>query len=347
MSSECKDGALLTSDLDYELPEDLVARYPVSERDDSRLLVIHRATQQWEHGRFRDLPDWLHAGDCLVLNRTRVRPARTFGKRASGGRVELLWLRREGPVWSALARPAGRLKPGERIELEGGLAISVVERAHDGLVKCTVPDGVDLEAWLDGHGHMPIPPYLGRDDEPSDRERYQTVFARESGAVAAPTAGLHFTPRVFETLSARGVGTRELLLHVGPGTFRPVTSERVTDHKLDPEWYHIPESSWRALQETREGGGRVVAVGTTVVRSLECAARTVPPLLSGWSDLLISPPFDFGQVDALVTNFHLPRSSLLALVAAFAGLDLVREAYRAAVRERYRFYSYGDAMLIL
>ena len=341
------DSTLLAADLDYDLPDDLVARYPEKERDESRLLVVHRATQRWEHRRFRELPEHLGSGDCLLLNRTRVRAARTFGNRASGGRVELLWLRREDDVWAALARPAGRLKVGESIALEGGISVTIVQHGDEGLVRCTVPGGLEMETWLEQHGHMPIPPYLGRSDDASDRIRYQTVFARELGAVAAPTAGLHFTPQVFEHLSARGAKTAELLLHVGPGTFRPLTAERVSDHRLDPEWYQIPDSTWRALEHTRAEKKRVVAVGTTVVRALESAALESPPRLEGWSELLISPPFEFGQVDALVTNFHLPRSSLLALVAAFTGLDLMREVYRAAVAERYRFYSYGDAMLIL
>jgi S-adenosylmethionine:tRNA ribosyltransferase-isomerase len=239
------------------------------------------------------------------------------------------------------------LKPGEELALEGGLQVTVAERARDGVIRLSVPDGVDMEDWLERHGHVPLPPYLGREDEPTDRERYQTVFARERGAVAAPTAGLHFMPRTFTELSARGVQVAEVVLHVGPGTFRPLVTDRVGDHHLDPEWFEIPPDSWQATLLARSRHGRVVAVGTTVVRALESAALQTPPVLTGWSDLLIAPPYAFRQVDCLLTNFHLPRSSLLALVAAFAGLELTLDAYRVAREARYRFYSYGDAMLIV
>lgn len=348
MRTAAPHAALLTAELDYELPPELVARHPAAHRDDSRLLVLDRSTGSWQHRSFREISTFLIAGDCLVRNRTRVRPARTFGKRPGGGRVELVWLEQEGPTsWKALARPAARLKPGEAIVLEGGLTVTVHQRAVAGIVELEIPHDVDVEAWLELHGHMPIPPYLGRADEPEDRERYQTVFARETGAVAAPTAGLHFTQHTFDELARRGVNVADLLLHVGPGTFRPLSTDRVEDHRLDPEWYRIPASTWEMLQTTRAKGKRVVGVGTTVVRALESAGRTSPPALEGYSDLLISAPYEFGQVDALLTNFHLPRSSLLALVAAFAGLELVLSAYREAVREKYRFYSYGDAMLIV
>jgi len=340
-------GTLVTDALAYHLPPELVARYPAGERDQSRLLVLDRQRGTWQHQAFGDLPNWLGPGDALVVNRTRVRQARTFGRRSSGGRIELLWLHPEGSGWKAMAKPAGRLRRGERLALDAGLCVTVTKPADHGLLQVEVPEDVNMEEWLELHGHVPLPPYLGREDEPLDRERYQTVFAREAGAVAAPTAGLHFTPRTFEALRARGVTTAELLLHVGPGTFRPIMTDRLSDHRVDPEWYRIPEPTWSLASTARSHGHRVVAVGTTVARALESAALPEAPALEGWTDLFISPPFAFRKVNTLLTNFHLPRSSLLALVAAFAGLDLVLAAYRAAVEEKYRFYSYGDAMLIL
>jgi S-adenosylmethionine:tRNA ribosyltransferase-isomerase len=341
------DSTLVTDALEYHLPPELVARYPVAERGQSRLLVLDRQRGTWQHQAFGDLPNWLGPGDALVVNRTRVRRARTPGRRSSGGRIELLWLHPEGTGWKAMAKPAGRLRRGECLHLDAGLRVTVTKPADHGLLQVEVPEDVNMEEWLELHGHVPLPPYLGREDEPLDRERYQTVFAREAGAVAAPTAGLHFTPHTFETLRAHGVTTAELLLHVGPGTFRPIMTDRLCDHRIDPEWYRIPEPTWSLVSTARSHGHRVVAVGTTVARALESAALPEAPALEGWTDLLIAPPFAFRKVDALLTNFHLPRSSLLALVAAFAGLDLVLAAYRAAVEEKYRFYSYGDAMLIL
>jgi S-adenosylmethionine:tRNA ribosyltransferase-isomerase len=235
------------------------------------------------------------------------------------------------------------------LTLESGLEVTVVRKEPDGMLQMAVPPEVDMEGWLDRYGQVPLPPYLGREAEPADRERYQTVFAREAGAVAAPTAGLHFTQRTFEALRLRGVTVAELVLHVGPGTFRPIKTHLVREHRLDPERYFIPEETWSLVDPNRNSSGRTLAVGTTVVRALESAAMgpvaTSAP--EGWSDLLIAPPFEFRVVDALLTNFHLPSSSLLALVAAFAGLELTLASYRAAVEARYRFYSYGDAMLIL
>jgi S-adenosylmethionine:tRNA ribosyltransferase-isomerase len=340
-------GGLPVDSLRYILPPELIAPYPAKPRDQSRLMVIDRSAGTWHHETFASLADWLGPGDCLVLNRTRVRKARTPARRATGGRVEILWLSAAGSIWRALARPAGRLRPGEVLVLEHGLEVTVTALVGDGLVLLKVPDNCDFEAHLDQRGHVPLPPYVKRPDEPEDRENYQTVFARELGAAAAPTAGLHFTARTFESLRQRRIDVAEIVLHVGPGTFRPIQSRYVHEHRLDPEWYDIPESSWIAVQDCRQRRSRVVAVGTTVVRALETAAATSNPALTGWSSLLIAPPFSFCVADALLTNFHLPGSTLLALVAAFAGLDLTLEAYQAAVQERYRFYSYGDAMLIL
>lgn len=343
------DPTLQSGALGYELPDELIARYPATERDGSRLLVVDRKDGTWSHAHFHELPHWLMAGDAVVLNRTRVRSARTWGHRTTGGRVELLWLHQNGSTWKTLARPATKLRSGEILNLASGLEATVVSKEPDGMVQMSVPTDVDMEAWLERHGQVPLPPYLGRDAEPADRERYQTVFAREAGAVAAPTAGLHFTPRTFEALRLRGVTIAELVLHVGPGTFRPIKTHLVHEHRLDPEHYFIPEETWSLVDPNRNSRGRTLAVGTTVVRALESAAMGPASgnALTGWSDLLIAPPFDFRVVDALLTNFHLPSSSLLALVAAFAGLELTLACYRAAVEARYRFYSYGDAMLIL
>ena len=340
---------LLTSALEYHLPGELIARYPAAERDASRLLVVEKDKGTWHHLRFRELADWLRPGDTVVLNRTRVRQARTFGQRSTGARIELLWLHQDHDTWRALARPAARLRPGETLTLEHGLQVVLLAKEADGVVQLRVPDGVDMEAHLAAHGHVPLPPYLNRGDEPLDRERYQTVFAREPGAVAAPTAGLHFTSGTLSVLRERGVAVAELLLHVGPGTFRPVQTHTVQEHRIDPEWYFVPGDTWSLMEAGRASGGRIVAVGTTVVRALETAAalRDAAADRQGWSTLLIAPPYRFRCVDALLTNFHLPSSSLLALVAAFAGLELTLAAYRAAVEERYRFYSYGDAMLIV
>jgi len=318
---------LLTSALEYHLPGELIARYPAEERDASRLLVVEKGLGTWHHLHFRDLADWLHAGDTVVLNCTRVRQARTFGRRSTGAQVELLWLHKDGDTWRALARPAARLKPGETLTLEHGLQVVLLAKETDGVVQLRVPDGVDMEAHLAAHGHVPLPPYLNREAEPLDLDRYQTVFAREPGAVAAPTAGLHFTDRTLAALRERGV----------------------QEHRIDPEWYLIPGDTWGRVTAARAHGGRILAVGTTVVRALETAAALgeAATLRQGWSTLLIAPPYRFHCVDALLTNFHLPSSSLLALVAAFAGLELTLAAYRAAVEARYRFYSYGDAMLIV
>ena len=341
---------LRTDELDYDLPEVLIAQEPVTPRDSSRLLVLHRQRNQIEHRRFHDLGEYLAAGDCLVLNNTRVIKARLFGRRETGGLVELLLVRAVGPlIWETLCRPAARLSVGTRILLAGGALAVVTETGDEG--RRTVRfDGVDsLAAHLAKHGHVPLPPYITRRDRPQDGTQYQTVYARTPGAVAAPTAGLHFTHELLEQLSSMGVRCAEVTLHVGPGTFRPISAATVREHRLDPEWVSVSSTNAEQIQRARECGARVMAVGTTSVRVLETLARRSAPAsdYEGWADLFIAPPFDFRAVDAMITNFHLPRSSLLALVGAFAGLPEILAAYREAVKERYRFYSYGDAMLIL
>jgi len=343
---------LPTSALDYELPPDRIAQYPTPRRDESRLLVLDRQTGDIAHVRFGDLASFLRRGDALIVNTTRVRRARLLGVRRTGGRVEALLLRPdENGSWQCLLRPAGRLQRGEVVSFEQGLEGRIEHIGDGGMGRIHFANVQDMDPVLDRVGHTPLPPYIDRADTPDDVCRYQTVYARELGAVAAPTAGLHFTEDLLRTLDEGGVQRGDVLLHVGPGTFRPVTTARIEQHRLDAEWYRVPASTRALLHTTRSQAGRVVAVGTTTVRTLETLARQPahdgPDDIQGWSDLLISPPFDFKSTDVLLTNFHLPRSSLLALVAAFAGLDTVLDAYRTAVRLGYRFYSYGDAMLIL
>lgn len=333
--------------LDYQLPPDRIAQYPVEPRDASRLLVLDRATRRWEDRKFVDLSDLLRPGDCLVVNDSRVIPARLRGRLPNGDPVELLFLRDlTGSRWEALARPAKRCRVGATLEV-GGLSARVVEAKPDGRRLIELHAG-SVEALLDRHGLPPLPPYIRRPAEPLDRERYQTVYARRDGSVAAPTAGLHFTEELLERLRARGVDALRLTLHVGPGTFRPIRGARVEEHRMEAEWVEIPEATASAVNRARAEGRRVIAVGTTTTRALEGAAtdddRVRPG--SGATDLFISPGYRFRAVDALLTNFHLPRSTLLVLVSAFAGRELILDAYRHAVDAGYRFYSYGDAMLI-
>lgn len=342
-------------DFDYDLPRELIAQRPLARRDESRLLVLRRESGAIEHHCFRDIAELLAPGDLLVLNDTRVIPARLIGRRPTGGRIEVLLIAPEGDMWRALLRGLARIKVGEKLSLEGGaLACTLAARLPDGQVHVAFDLGRDdVMAALERVGRAPLPPYIRRPprDDPdaaADRERYQTVYAARPGAVAAPTAGLHFTPEVFAALDARGVRRTTLTLHVGLGTFRPVTAERTEDHVMHAEWFELPEAAAQAVVEARAAGRRVVAVGTTSARVLETLARQPKwGAASGWTDLFITPGFEFRVTDALLTNFHLPRSTLLMLVAAFAGRERVLAAYEEAKRLRYRFYSYGDAMLIL
>ena len=352
-----------TADFDYHLPPDRIAQHPAAERDASRLMILDRAGGTLHHARFHDLPAFLRSGDLLVANDTRVLPARLFarvGKQAGGEReVEVLLLREEPSVppsriWSALARPARALHEGAALSFHDpawhGRVHSVGERGVRRIAfQPAAAEGLSFEAWLSRVGHIPLPPYIERADEPEDRERYQTVFAREAGSVAAPTAGLHFTDSVLASVRARGASFATVTLHVGPGTFRPVATEDPDEHVLDPEPYRVPPETAAAIAATEAAGGRVLAVGTTSVRTLEAWSRNGRPDDGAWREtgLFVRPPFEFRVVRGMITNFHLPRSSLLFLVSAFAGRERVLEAYDAAVREGYRFYSYGDAMLIL
>ncbi len=342
-----------TSDFDYDLPPGRIARYPVDRRSDARLLVLSRSSGRVRHMRFRDLPALMDARDLLVVNDTRVFPARLRGRKPTGAVAEVLLLRPAGGdddhVWEALVRPGRKLKPGRQVVVGPELRVHVLDVCADGrrIVRLDTP--LAVRDAIERFGRVPLPPYLEREAEPLDRQRYQTVYSRREGSVAAPTAGLHFTPELFGELEARGVRKTALTLHVGTATFRPVEVADPSHHTMDAEWFDVPESAVRAYRACRRRGGRAWAVGTTVVRTLESVAegRTVLRAGAGWTDLFIHPPHDFRAVDCLITNFHLPRSTLLMLVAAFAGLDRVRAAYDRAVTSGYRFYSYGDAMAVV
>ena len=342
------------SDFYYPLPEHLIAQHPSPERDGARFMVVDRAQRTLAHRTFCDLPEFLRAGDCLVLNETRVFPARLKGHRpGTGGAIEVLLLRPDGDCWEVMARPARRLRIGARVAFEGSDLIAVVEEVLDsGNRRVRFEGRGALDALIQTHGQVPLPPYIRRADNIADKDRYQTVYARVRGSVAAPTAGLHFTPDLLAQIKALGVGIARVLLHVGPGTFRPVKADDVRDHDMDAEFWQVDEGAAKTVNQCRARGGRVIAVGTTSVRTLESAAVKVGSRWhlkpgSGWTRLFIYPPYDFHMVDGLITNFHLPESTLLMLVAAFAGRDLVLHTYREAVREAYRFYSYGDAMLVV
>lgn len=415
---------MLLSDFDYDLPHELIAQHPPAQRGQSRLLVIPRDGGPLQHRMFTDLPDYLRgaselaAGDCLVLNDTRVIPARLIGRRATGGQAELLLLRPVGPdTWETLGRPARRLRPGDRLTFEapqddlrrtgvspvsgasspsrgagvspasgrrcagvppaavitdqlspematepsraGSVPISttqplltaeIISTGLDGLRTVRLEYDGDLLSVLDQVGRMPLPPYIHRDDpEAEDKSRYQTVYASQPGAVAAPTAGLHFTPELLATIEARGVSIARLTLHVGLGTFRPITVENLEDHVMHSEWYSVSAEAAATVNASRAGGGRVIAAGTTVVRTLETVADESGYLQpgEGQTDIFIKPGYTFRAIDGMITNFHLPKSSLLVMVSAFIGRDRVLQAYNEAIANGYRFYSYGDATLLL
>ena len=337
-----------TADFDYALSPELIAQRPIEPRDHARLLVTRRGDGSLEHHRFFDLPALLQPGDLLVANDSRVIPARLRTRKSTGGAVELLLLRRtEAGWWLTLARPSRRLRPGTIVSVEGGGRVYEIEigaRRDDGLFEARLED----EALIAACGEAPLPPYI---HEPlADPERYQTVYAREEGSAAAPTAGLHFTPRLMERLAARGVDVAYVTLHVGLDTFRPVEADDPREHHIHTEYAVLPPETARAITRAREHAGRVVVVGTTSVRVLESAARGSSGSVEAYrgdTGLMILPGHEFHLVDAMITNFHLPRSTLLMLVSAFAGKDLIDAAYAEAVRERYRFYSFGDAMLLL
>jgi S-adenosylmethionine:tRNA ribosyltransferase-isomerase len=330
------------SDFAYDLPEHLIAKHPPAERSGARMLVIHRASATWEDRHFVDFPNYTGPGDCLVLNNTRVRPARLLGHRLGHeGKVEIFLLRDLGEnLWEALVRPGKKLAPGTRVVLSPDLQAEILERGESGEAKVRLKSSLPLEEALEAAGHVPLPPYINREDTLDDKERYQTVFAKQRGAVAAPTAGLHFTPEILAACQARGATLAELTLHVGLGTFKPLTEENLTTKTLHHEVYEVlPEAS-----ATIQAAKRRIAIGTTSVRTLETTGGAAA---SGETNLFIQPGYQFRSTGAMLTNFHLPESSLLMLVAAFAGYELTMQAYRHAVAQKYRFFSYGDCMLIL
>jgi S-adenosylmethionine:tRNA ribosyltransferase-isomerase len=350
------------SDFDYHLPPERIAQEPLADRAASRMLVLHRDAKRWEDRMFRDLPEFLSPGDCLVLNDSKVFPCRLYGRRAGvhalavgkhnpkqrehlSGRVEVLLLRplsAGAREWQALVHPGKKMRTGERIRFDGGeLEAEITSRGAFGERTLRFLTEGDVYQALDRIGHVPLPPYIRRSDTPADRERYQTVFARERGSAAAPTAGLHFTPEVIERCQAAGAEVAYVTLHVGLGTFQPIHSEQIGEVRLHAESYSITQDSARKMDAAR----RLVAVGTTSVRTVETAGRT--GARRGETDLFIFPGFEFARTGSLITNFHLPRTSLLLLACAFGGTDLVLAAYRHAVEKEYRFYSYGDCMLIL
>ena len=365
-----------TADFEYELPPGRIAKYPVERRSDSRLMVLSRSTGAVEHRRFRDLPGLMDPRDLLVVNDTRVFPARLRGRKVTGAAAEVLLLRPVGgdveeaapqgepgqapdAVWSvpagehhdweALVRPGRKLKPGRVVIVSPELSVRILDVCPDGRRIVRLESRIGVREAIERFGRVPLPPYLERDDEPRDRERYQTVYARHRGSVAAPTAGLHFTGELLAQVEARGVTRSALTLHVGAATFRPVDVADPADHVMDSETYEVSAEAAGEYRRCRERGGRVWAVGTTVVRTLESVADGRDRIRAGTktTDLFIRPPHDFKAVDCLITNFHLPRSTLLMLVSAFAGVNTVRDAYAAAIGAGYRFYSYGDAMAVI
>ena len=386
-------------EFDYNLPKSLIAQYPSPQRGESRLMALSRTQGTIEHRNFGDIPDYLRSGDLLVMNNTRVLPARLIGNKETGGKVEILlipsWnganpvrnssgalnpaLRGGAPYgaepgiilksnpakggteeqggiisngakgkWEVLIRNSGKVKSGTRIQF-GQETYGEVKEVKAGRGKITFPEGRPIENLLRNFGHIPLPPYIKREDEPLDRDRYQTVIAEKDGSIAAPTAGLHFTESMIQTLKENGVGVAFITLHIGPGTFTPVKTEEVEEHPMEKEWVEITEEVAGEINQAKERGGRVIAVGTTTTRALESFSEREGRIKPGrgHASLFIRPPYPFRVIDGLVTNFHLPKSTLIMLVSAFAGRDLILTAYQEAVKKGYRFYSYGDAMLIL
>lgn len=347
------------SDYDYELPAALIARYPPERRESARLMVIDRRAGTIEHRTVGELPDLLNRGDCLIFNDTRVVPARLFGQRQeTGGRWEGLFLETtQTGEWRLLGQTRGKLRPGEMLEIHPArnpslperLLLRLVARDDEGVWTARPVEECSPFEALERFGTVPLPPYMERDNpDQNDFERYQTVYSRQPGSVAAPTAGLHFTPELIEQCTAHGIERGFVTLHVGIGTFRPISVERLSEHRMHSEWCEVPAETAALVNRTRTSGGRLVAVGTTSTRTLESASKQGD--LTAWSGstaLFIRPPYQFRAIDALLTNFHLPRSTLLVLVSTFAGRDLIRRAYAEAITERYRFFSYGDAMLII
>ncbi len=340
---------------DYYLPEDLIARYPAKERDESRLMFLERGSKAIEHHLFKELPNMLRSGDLLVFNNTKVFPARFIGKKITGGRVEVVLLsypRETGPgeaETTALVRASKYVRNGQSIRVGPGLEMEFVGPSSNGIRKVKMRYQGTLQEAIDTYGHVPLPPYIKRGDEPEDRIRYQTLYAKKTGSVAAPTAGLHFSSEVLEAISERGINSTEITLHVGYGTFAPVRESDIRRHKIHTEWIEVSQNAVISIKRAKRGGKKVICVGTTSVRAVEFVFNSDIQVssYSGPCDLYIYPGFNFKVTDGMITNFHLPKSSLFILVAAFAGRDFIMSAYEEAKRKGYRFYSYGDAMLIL
>jgi S-adenosylmethionine:tRNA ribosyltransferase-isomerase len=343
---------MLITDFDFELPDSLIAQEPLENREKSRMLVVNRASNSYTDEHFYNFPKFLRKGDVVVLNNTKVFPARLFGTSETGARIELFLVREtENQVWETLARPARRLKTGKKILFGENLAAQVLEKSEEGRVFVKFESNGDFNEILDKIGKTPLPPYIKRDEEDfdKDRERYQTVFARERGAIAAPTAGLHFTPQILEEIKNSGVEIAEITLHVGYGTFEPVRVNDLSEHKVLPENYEISNETEEILNRAKAEKRRIIAIGTTTTRTLETAISRHGKFVGerNLADLTITPGCRFKAIDGLLTNFHLPQSSLLVLVSTFGGYELIMEAYKHAVAAKYRFYSYGDCMLII
>ncbi|NLX01899.1 MAG: tRNA preQ1(34) S-adenosylmethionine ribosyltransferase-isomerase QueA [Syntrophomonadaceae bacterium] len=336
----------------FNLPPELIAQYPIEPRDQSRLLVLERQTGIIKDHIFSDIIDYLDSGDTLVLNDTRVIPARLYGYKGSGAKVEILLLNQRGKQWEALVRPAKRLKPGSRVKLDeqNGVEVEIIAELNlAGGRLIEFKNCADEMAFIDQMGQMPLPPYINRPAEKSDKRNYQTIYAREKGSAAAPTAGLHFSQELLQRIQDKGINLGYVLLHVGLGTFRPVSSEDIREHQMHYEYYRVNEETAALLNQTRQKNKKIIAVGTTVVRTLETVYNTKHGFTAGEGETnkFIYPGYEIKAVDRLITNFHLPGSSLIMLVAAFAGYDNTMTAYRHAVENNYRFFSYGDAMLIV
>ena len=344
-----RDGSR-TSHYDFELPVDRIAQFPTEHRGDSRMMVVNRSTGEITHKQFSDLERLIPAGDAIVLNTTRVFRARLLGVRDNGTPAEILLLRPLGEsMWEAMVHPGGKLKPGRVVKFAEGFEAKILSTTERRTRVVQLNSRLPIDEAIEKYGHVPLPPYITRADEPADAERYQTVYAKESGSVAAPTAGLHFTPEMLERLAAKGIRRADVILHVGAGTFKPVETEHPADHVMHEESYTLPARTADILNETRSSGAKIWAVGTTSVRTLESAIDEDGVFREKSADtrIFIRPPYKFRAVDRLITNFHLPRSTLMMLVAAFAGYDLTMRAYQEAIAEQYRLYSYGDAMVIV
>ena len=344
-----KDGSR-TSHYDFDLPAGRIAQHPTERRGDSRIMVVNRSTGEITHRQFSDLDQLIPAGDAIVLNTTRVFRARLLGLRDNGAPAEILLLRSLGDsLWEAMVHPGGKLKPGRVVRFAEDFEAEIVSTTERRTRVVRLNSSLPLDQAIEKYGHVPLPPYITRADQASDEERYQTVYANESGSVAAPTAGLHFTPELLDRLTDKGVKRADVVLHVGAGTFKPVDTEHPADHVMHEEAFSLPKRTADILNDTRRVGGKIWAVGTTSVRTLESAIADGGNFRekSGDTRIFIRPPYEFRAVDRLITNFHLPRSTLIMLVAAFAGYDLTMRAYQEAIAERYRLYSYGDAMAVI